>query len=100
MVDYYMNTSAYAKNCENKARPILKCNGKCQMAKKIMEEQKKDEQAPERKFENKNQVIWFKSYFASLSFQNSTFNNIYNLYLVRPEPPVHVFAIFHPPCLA
>ena len=99
VVGYYLNTAAYAKNCENKAKPILKCNGKCQMAMKILEEQKKDEQVPERKLENKNQIIWFKSHFASFSPQKYISSNCYNSYLARPEPSGLIEAIFHPPCL-
>lgn len=98
VVGYYLNTDVYAKKCENKAKPILNCNGKCQMAKKILEEQKKDEQAPERKLENKNQTIWYNSFFASLPLHASTTITSYNLFLVR-EPSARVHAIFHPPCL-
>jgi len=35
MLDYFVNTAAYAKNCINKARPKMHCNGKCQAMKKI-----------------------------------------------------------------
>jgi len=28
---YYVNTGAYAKNCENKDKPWMHCNGKYQM---------------------------------------------------------------------
>jgi len=99
VVNYYMNSGGYAKNCENKAKPVLKCNGKCQMAKKILEAQKKADQIPDRKFENKIQLLCFNSDFVSLPFHNSTFSNRYNVYLVIPEPSVHVASIFHPPCV-
>lgn len=57
MFDYFTNTGAYAKNCENKARPAMHCNGKCQMMKKLKQEDKKDAENSERKAENKNEVI-------------------------------------------
>ena len=38
----------YAKNCINKARPKLHCNGKCQMMKK-MRKRKKKKQNQDRK---------------------------------------------------
>ena len=50
MMDYYANTAAYAKKCVNNAKPKLHCNGKCQMMKKLQQEEKNDQQAPERKF--------------------------------------------------
>lgn len=99
VVSYYMNAGAYAKNCVNKAKPVLKCNGKCQMAKKILEAQKKQEQAQEQKFETNFQVICFRSDFFSFSVYNSTTSNSYSFYLVKPELPVQAGSVFHPPCL-
>lgn len=67
IADYYTNTEKYAANCENKARPKMHCNGKCQMMKKLKQEEKKDQENPERKSENKNEVLLSsKSFFASL----------------------------------
>ena len=99
VVSYYINRDAYAKNCVNKTKPVLKCNGKCQMAKKILEQQKQDEQAPERKMENKYQYLWFKCDFASLSFDNRVPAVLYNSSFIDPAPSTHLDAIFHPPCV-
>lgn len=69
VVDYFTNTKAFAKNCENKAIPQMHCNGKCQMMKKLKQEEKKDEQNPERKTENKNEIILSsKSFYPFLKF--------------------------------
>jgi hypothetical protein len=65
VLNYYTNTAAFAKNCINKARPKMHCNGKCQMMKKLKEEEKKDQQLPERKVENKIEVLSSKSFFYS-----------------------------------
>ena len=66
--DYYANTQAYAKNCENKAKPKMHCNGKCQMMKKLQQEEKKDQQNQERKGENKIQItLSSKSFFANIT---------------------------------
>lgn len=43
-LDYYRNRSDYAKDCINKLRPYLHCNGQCQLMKKILQHQKKEEQ--------------------------------------------------------
>ncbi len=53
VTSYYTNTAAYLKNCENKAKPMLHCNGKCQMLKKLKAEEKKDQQNPERRTDTK-----------------------------------------------
>ena len=57
VVDYYSNTEAYAKECINKSRPKMRCNGRCQMMKKLKVEEKKDASRPERKQENKNDTF-------------------------------------------
>ena len=65
MLNYYANTAAFAKNCENKAKPKMHCNGKCQMMKKLKQEQKQDQQNPERKSENKVDVLSSKSFYCN-----------------------------------
>lgn len=67
MADYYINTAAYAKNCENKAKPKLHCNGKCQMMKKLKQEENKDKQNPERKADNKEEVLSANSFYTTLA---------------------------------
>ena len=98
-LDYYNNVASYAKNCENKALPTLQCNGKCQMAKKILEEQKKDEQTPERKLENKTHLVCSQSYYASVSLRNNPVDGCHCGSLVEQEAVVYLSPIFHPPCL-
>jgi hypothetical protein len=99
VMDYYTNSSAYAKNCVNKAKPVLKCNGTCQMAKKILEQQKKDEQAPEGKMQNKFQSLWYRTYFATLSHHYLMSPLSYNSYSINPGASINRDSIFHPPCL-
>ena len=57
VLDYFSDISAYKKKCENKAKPSMGCNGKCQMLKKLKKEEKKDEQNPERRVEKKDEVF-------------------------------------------
>lgn len=99
VVSYYLNSDAYAKNCVNKAKPVLKCNGKCQMANKILEQQQKDEQAPERKLENKFQFLWVSDSFANINHQSVGYTIPVETAHPAMIPSVHPQAIFHPPCL-
>ena len=55
--DYYINTGSYAVNCENKAKVEIHCNGKCQMTKKLKQEEEKDKNNPQRKVENHNEFF-------------------------------------------
>lgn len=96
VLNYYTNTASYAKNCENKARPMLHCNGKCQLMKKLKQEENKDKQNPERRSDNKDEVLSSKSFFASVSNTVITSNNSYlfrNNNLIKDIPS----DFFHPP---
>jgi len=69
MADYMINLDAYKKACINKAKPMMHCNGKCQMLKK-MKKQEGDNgtgtAAP--KFNQPDIVLSSKSFFPSLEF--------------------------------
>lgn len=96
VADYYANTSAYARNCENKAKPKLHCNGKCQMMKKLKQEENRDKQNPERKSENKDEVLYSKSFFASLHFTCIHLQKKYPL-LKGGKTSDMPRSLFHPP---
>lgn len=55
--DYYVNTAAYAINCENKEVVELHCLGQCQLMKKLEKENKKDQSNPQRNIENNNKFF-------------------------------------------
>lgn len=62
---YYANTSAYAKNCVNKARPAIHCNGRCQLMKKMKQEDNGDKQSPVPK-NGFDEVLSSKTFFTSV----------------------------------
>jgi hypothetical protein len=59
VANYFTNTQAYSKNCINKAKPKMNCNGKCQMMKKLKQESNKDSQNPDRKNNLKIDLLFF-----------------------------------------
>jgi hypothetical protein len=101
MIDYNLNKDFIAKNlCVNRAKPKLHCNGKCQMMKRMAEEEKQNSS-------NTNNSIKF-------SIQDIVFSNeIYNptlpllnckLLCYNEAPPIPKYdapfaSIFHPPAL-
>lgn len=100
VIDYSINTAVFAANCENKTKPLLKCNGKCQMIKALKEEDKKDQQYPDRRGENKNEIVLSdKSFFTTSIPLSST--TIPHMYLLSHEGKVAKMSkeIFRPPCL-
>ncbi|MBS1592378.1 MAG: hypothetical protein JST07_09770 [Bacteroidetes bacterium] len=68
VLNYYTNTTSFAKNCENKTKPAMHCNGKCQLMKKLKQEENKDKQNPERRGDNKDEVLSSKSFFATVGY--------------------------------
>jgi hypothetical protein len=100
VLDYYTNSGSYAKNCENKVKPALHCKGKCQMMKKLKEEEKKEQQNPERKVDNKNEIASSKSFFANGLLKKPVIAYSYSLYFDDSFPPGASADIFHPPALA
>lgn len=97
VASYYADTAAYARSCENKARPMMHCNGKCQMMKKLQQQEKDEQQNPESKAALKNEIISSKSFYPQLASINSTI--VVKKFFPYTEscPPVSLAAIFHPP---
>lgn len=98
-MDYYTNTEAFAKNCENKDKPQLHCDGKCQMMKALNKEDKKDQENPERKAENKNEItLSSRSFFADVPIYIAQLTSIEKISShSNGEIIDRCFDIFHPP---
>jgi hypothetical protein len=66
VLDYYSNQRAYAVLCENRNKPQLHCNGKCQMMKKLKAEEKNDANSRDSKLMGFDDVVSSRSFFAEL----------------------------------
>lgn len=95
IADYYVDKAAYVKNCVNKYRPKLNCNGQCQLMKKIAK-QEKENQEPSLKLSMKQEVISSRCFYPTLpvvlesvSLQHQSF------YLMNLTHQPRSF--FHPP---
>ncbi|WP_396154613.1 hypothetical protein [Flavobacterium macrobrachii] len=107
VIDYIINYDYIVKElCENKKKPELQCNGKCQlmkeMAKAAEEESANDKSNSSDKKENhKNIEILFYTEIKSLVSNQTRVKNQYtvidnysNLYSYKTS-----FSIFHPPAV-
>ncbi|PZR24619.1 MAG: hypothetical protein DI535_21425 [Citrobacter freundii] len=97
-IGYVINKAEYMRNCENKYRPMLHCDGKCQLMKKIDAQRKKDEQqAPELKLAAKSEAISSRSSF--LLNAPGIFTDIIREYLTENtgKPVDRASSFFHPP---
>lgn len=100
MLDYELNKDYIAANlCINKARPALKCHGKCQVMKKMAEEEQNipgQQKAPQLLQE----VLFSESltFFSLPEFLQTPIEyRIRNEYSDYNKP---LRSIFHPPSLA
>ena len=99
VIDFYANQSYIARfKCENRFRPMLHCNGQCVLAKRLRQEEKREQENSERKLENKSDVISSKSFFISALLSIQTIYPAYQTYADKRISDIS-FAIFHPPCL-
>lgn len=96
-VDYKINLDKYARNCVNKARPTLHCNGKCQLAKKIKEEESKKQQDAEKSAPHIDYVLSSKHFFLSIDDISIVASRRFYVRDAAGEIKMPRF-IFHPPC--
>jgi hypothetical protein len=92
-----VNQSYIAKNlCINREKPMMHCNGKCYLSKKLKQQEKQDQQAPVPKNERIEVVLYFApSYTALQNVQSQTKNNFF----IKDENLISSFhqRVFHPP---
>ena len=98
VIRFYANQAYYAKVCENKARPTLHCNGKCQLAKKLRQAEKKDQQNPGPRLNNNNTDVIFLSGTRYNFCSWSVFTNCFPGFEDKTTIDFSL-SIFHPPCL-
>ncbi len=96
--DYYTNTTAYAKNCVNKATPVLHCNGKCQVMKKMQDQQKKEQDNNTRRPNTKTETLFLNNAFAILDTPSPyIIQQQKNGYYINCKSTGLHLDIFHPP---
>jgi hypothetical protein len=98
-ISFNLNRDYIAKNlCENRYRPVLKCNGNCVLMKKMKQEEKKEQDAPPVKLEIASIVLSSRSFFATAEVPVFISSTSYNSIAGNSGKPVdRAAAIFHPP---
>ena len=92
-----------ANLCENRDRPMLNCNGKCYLAKKIAEAKKQEEKQAESDYLNKlfsattDLSVLFNSDFIRSEYVFLPQNYVKFNYVTAFNPLYHIEDIFHPP---
>lgn len=96
---YYLNQALYAKNCENKTNPLLGCKGKCQVTKKLLQEEQKQAPAPGMKAEQKSESFSSLLYNTLLSTPEMDAQGCFGFAFSTGIPVNNSASIFHPPSL-
>jgi hypothetical protein len=99
VLNYYTNAASFARDCENKARPQLHCNGKCQLLKKLKQQENKDQQNSGRKAENKIGLFYASSFFATAVLLPHAGPPTFSICRVEKTAD-HTGSVFHPPSRA
>ena len=99
IADYCTDTAAFTEKCINKDKPWMHCNGKCQLCKKMEQQDNPDKQTPERKSGNdKNDPLLFRSGFSDLaSLFSIPASSIRHPRTASDRPVAMPRTIFHPP---
>jgi hypothetical protein len=97
MAEYQLNKDYIAKNlCVNRNKPKMHCNGRCHLMKKIKQEENKDQENPERKLENKFEIICAAFHPGSLTPIRTASAFLYPVFQ-EDICPDFSSAPFHPP---
>ena len=104
VAEYMINYDYISKVlCENKAKPQLKCNGKCQLSKKILAAEKEQQKAAQKgsyQFNISIEILCNTVFIPSINTLEITINPIKFQYGIKDELAGHYSTIFHPPQLA
>ena len=99
ILDYAVNYDYISTQlCENRARPELRCNGKCYVKKEILKFSE-NQNAKESKVQIKSIDVFVvcvvSEFFADLSVEKKVENNFQNCFNLKIKPFDE--SIFHPP---
>ena len=97
LADYLVNLESYKKECVNKAKPKLNCNGKCQMLKKIKKQEgESNTNTPAPKFNQQELILSSKSFFPTIEMFGVQKSNFFYAYSSSFNSN-YINSIFHPP---
>lgn len=99
LADYIANIESYKKDCVNKAKPMLHCNGKCQVKMKLEAQDSEEERRPSsQKLTDADYILSSKSFFPDITY---TIDHSLTTYIVHNNIFISSYSvsIFHPPII-
>jgi hypothetical protein len=98
--DYFINISSYIEKCINRDKPKLKCNGQCQLAKKMQEADDNDEGSGSVNAEVFTLILSSRSYPPQLRFNIDPVETLWVILNTNNIQQGHFRDIFQPPQLS
>lgn len=101
-IAYYQINKAYITRvlCQNRDKPQLHCNGKCYLAKKLKEQQEKQDQKTSERVESIPMLQLFASPIAFFEFSPTHFSRLrqltFSYHLASYQAPLSI--LVPPPC--
>jgi hypothetical protein len=100
VLDYTINKEYISKNlCENRSKPTMHCNGKCQLMKKMAaEENQTNNGSPGNPFVKASfsEVLLSDGPIVLSSLSSAIASNYNSLYLIK-KTSSYISSVFHPP---
>jgi len=98
--DYLMRKADYMEKCINKQRPLLKCNGQCQMMKKMLAQDEQNQPTePQLKISAMPEIVSSSSSFLWPLPAPATSHSAHFAAFKLGEPTDRAYPLFHPPDL-
>lgn len=97
VANYKLNTEFYLRNCINKNKPQLKCNGHCQMAKQLQQAEQQNKDASDKMLKSPSLDLYCMNGFATQSILPGATAVPQNIPLCIGQPLARNTFIFHPP---
>jgi len=101
VVNFYANQDVIAKTlCENRDKPMMHCCGRCQLRKRLANQQNQDKDNPGRKADNKNSTLFFQLAGSLLALPSIDLISSSYASLTAPMPVDRALPFFHPPSMS
>ena len=99
LADYMTNMERYKKDCVNKAKPMLHCNGKCQVKLKLeAQDREKRQRSSSQKLIELDYALSSKSFFPEILYSSMLMLS-HNAVFYFSFSSSYIGSIFHPPTI-
>ena len=97
VVDFYANQDYIAKTlCENRDKPMAHCCGRCQLRKRLANQDKQDKNSPERETNNR-EVLFFHETSQAIALPVVSCTQLAYRPYASGRPVDQAVGVFHPP---